>query len=197
MVIDDSNRFNIWLAMSREFQTELVGLVLNGELAVEFPGLNNLSTVTLEFFSNTYDSDGINRIFRQYASGNGKTYRMWSVYVNAPDDAAQVRSDLDSMESFYASDFMILGGWHFLSDMPNPAPGVEPRARPMGMDWEGDPSSPVGSAFWATPSTVLNFMPLVMVDPGDEDTPPTYEEPTVPVDGNLLYGQSPRYFVLG
>lgn len=196
MVIDDSNRFNIWLAFSSELQGELAALVRDDIPASEFPGLNNLSPETREFFKNAYDGDALDRIFKRYNAGNGKQYRLWSFYVNKPDDADQVRSDLDNMESFYPADFIIMGGWHYLSDMPNPEPGVEPRARPIGMTWTGNPSQPTGSPFWATPSTILNFMPDEVIGE-EEDGEPIYGPPTKPVDGNLLYGQSPRYFVLG
>lgn len=200
-MIDDSNRFNLWFAFSAEFQAELVGVVRDGVPAIEFNGLNHLDAETLDLFRSAYDAAALDRIFKRYDAPNGKQYRLWSMYNNAPSDTGVVRSDLDQLESTHPADFTIMGGWYYLSDMPKPEPGVEPRARPIGMNWSGNPSRPVGNQFWATPEKILNFMPDVMVDPGDPDAvppiPPTYEPATKPVDGNLLYGQSPRYFVLG
>ena len=175
-------QWNIWIGVSTDMQPELVGVVRGHaqnddgsyipEPAVEFPALNNMAAATIEFFSNVFDADATSKLFKGYTTG-GKTYKVWSVYALKPDDAAQVRSDLDAMAATYAQDFKLLGFWR-TSD------GV-----PLGVDYDdSDPPLLVGTAAYPTPAWAVNFMPDVEGSPAAEIT-----------DVILIAGQASKVFI--
>lgn len=177
-------RFNIWLGLSAELQAELVALIKYGEPAEEFPGLNQMSDATKAFFKNVYDAEGLELLFQQFV-GPQRTYRLWSIYANKPEDAPQVRSDLDAIQGAYPQDFLKMGAWEYQT------------GREVSAEYN-DQGEQITVGWMPIPAQIMRFMPPVMSDPGDLGTdpvtPPTFVPATDPTDVNLLFGQSPRDF---
>lgn len=170
--------FNFWIGLSTAFKNELWLYVRDGVVPTTFTQLENLSDDTKEFFRAIYDENALDRLFLKWTSPQAKEFNMLSFYANKPENVAQVESDLNAMQSTYSDDFSILGAWRCDDGMQ--------------IGGNDTPSFP-------TPSFAINFMPDVMIDPGDPEAdpvvPPTYERPTQLTDVNLLFGQAKRDFV--
>lgn len=125
---------NFWIGMSQYFQGELVPFILEDTPPVNFPLISLMSDETKAFFEQSHDADTLDMLYRHYIVGQ-RDYRVWSFYIQQPDDTAQVRSDLDAMNAQYPQDFLIMGAWEF----------------------------DTGTALQAYPSppSLINFMPLV------------------------------------
>lgn len=169
-------QWNIWLGISVDMQPELVGLVRDGIPAVNFPALNNMADVTKEFFTNTFYDDSTT-VFEPWDAGNGKTYKLWSVYATKPSAAQTIRNDLDAIAATYSDDFKLVGFWR-TSD-----------GAPLGMDWDdSDPPALVGTVAYPTPAWTINFMPARFDGQ-------TWIPATEITDAHLLAGQAERIFM--
>lgn len=172
--------YNFWLGLSVDFKGELWQYIRNDVTPVMFPLLENLAQDTKDFFNAIYDEGALDTLFLTWNNGS-KDFKMLSFYANKPENVAQVRSDIDAMVASYPNDFSVLGAWH-CSD-----------GRQLGIDDQG-----AGTPTYDTPAFAINFMPDVVVDPGDPrgepPVPPTTERPTQLSDINVLFGQAPRVF---
>jgi hypothetical protein len=170
--------YNFWIGMSDDFYNELEGFLgQDATPPVQFPLLSNMSDETKDFFRALYDAAGQDVWFERWTSPAEKIFRMLSFYVNKPTNVTQVRSDIDAMESTYGQDFAIIGAWKCEN---------------------GDQLGGNDTPLYPHPAFAINFMPDVVVSPGDPDAeppvPPTYERPTQLSDVNLLAGQAKRVF---
>ena len=138
-----------------------------------------MAAETLDFFTAIFGAETSSRMFKTYTVGP-KEYKLWSVYALKPDNAAQVRSDLDAMAAVYDQDFKLVGFWRFDDGVP------------LGMDWdESDPPELVGTVAYPTPAWAVNFMPDVY----DNSEPPVASPPTELTDVISLSRQAKRIFM--
>jgi len=158
-------------------QTEEDGTPIPEPVPTAFPTIADIDQVTVEFFNNIHDADAVERLFKSWNAA-GRTYKVWSLYANKPENTPQIRSDLDMLNAADPQDFSVSGAWK-CSD------GGE-----VGADAAG--------VWYPIPPQIINFMPDIMTDPGDPEAdppvPPTYVPATEPTDVNLLFGQAPRDF---
>jgi len=171
---------NFWIGMSGDFQSDLVGWLapLNLETGERpdqidppnFPALKFMSQATIDFFNQSHDSGTLDHLFRRH-SASSRNYRVWSFYVQKPENVSEVKDDLDSMRNTYPQDFLIMGAWLFQTGEP--------------IGGEDDPTFP-------NPPTLINFMPLIWEDDGEGGY--NSREPTELTNVNLLVGQAPRVF---
>lgn len=170
--------YNFWVGLSEDFQTELDAFLQDGTAPPTFSLLELMSDETQDFFRAMYNRKYIDRAYPSWTSPQNKAFKLRSFYVNKPLNVGQVRSDIDAMENTYGQDFAILGAWHCED----------------GTQIGGD-----ASPAYPSPSFTINFMPDVIVDPGDPEAdppvPPTTERPTQLSDINVLAGQAKRHFV--
>jgi hypothetical protein len=169
------SQFNVWLGMSPEFRAAITPDEEGETDPGSFGVLSTLAPETKDLLLTTHDVPAQERLF----AANG-TYRLYSHYGQSAGEGI-VKADVDLLIATYPSDLTVLGSW-------DNATGME-----LGATYDefGVQTAP---GWYPVPATVLNYMPDIMLTPGDEVTPPTYAPPIVPTDVNLLFGQVPRDF---
>ncbi len=178
-------KYNLFLAFSQQAVDEyklVIQHIQDGTLD-EYTG-----PMTQEVFSIIKRAHGLEtqgRIFKPFEAGNGKTYRLISLFTDEDSNIDKIREKLAYLEQEWPQHFDLCGVWQWN--------GLQcGQYYDENGDIAGTPDEPLDH------NKLLKFMPDVMTDPGDPEAdpavPPTYEPATELTDVHLMLGQSPRNF---